>query len=499
MAGPFFNLVDLGLAASASQLLQDWLTALQIAFPGYVPSQANLEYIQAQVFASHEADLAELCSSGGTELFRTYGTQLVGVPYQTGVAATAVVTITAGASSPTLTTLSSTIFSTGGPISNLPVVSLQNGVVAGAIVTDDGLGHTQTWTTTGANAGDTSIPVSPQTPSPTFPVGSAVSGTSVYTLPSLTDFNLDQLGFYNLVPCSIVAGTTQQVNLVAVQSGTAFNGAGSGGLISTILEFDWISTVTLTAAAAGGQDPEDDTHYINRLVSALQLQAPRPITAADFAGMAANFTPAANTDQQDVGRATAVDGYDPIKASYNNTRTVCVCVTDANGLALNNDTMYGYPTGTLAVPILTPPSATSGWGIEGWLRSLREINYLVYVVTPTYSAVYVAVTVKAATGFDATTVKAAVQTALLNYLSPPAWGLPVSTTAGWQNSTNVYLSVLINVIQQTGFVAEVVPGTLAVGLAPNPTNTTTDLALPGPVALPVSSTTTIPTSAITVT
>jgi hypothetical protein len=83
----FFSLSDLGIAGSSSQLLATWLQNMQAAFPGYQPSAASLEYVQAQIFASFAADLATLCSEGATELFRMYASTLVGIPYQQGTAA----------------------------------------------------------------------------------------------------------------------------------------------------------------------------------------------------------------------------------------------------------------------------------------------------------------------------------------------------------------------------------------------------------------------------
>jgi len=71
--------------------------------------------------------------------------------------------------------------STGAPITSLPVVALTNTIPAGTLTTDDGAGHTQTWTTTGAALTATSIPVSSQTPNFAYPaattkIGGAVTG-----------------------------------------------------------------------------------------------------------------------------------------------------------------------------------------------------------------------------------------------------------------------------------------------------------------------------------
>lgn len=494
----FFSLNDLGLSSSSSQLLLTWLQTMQDTYPGYTPSASNLEYIQAQIFASFATDLANLCSNGATELFRTYATTLVGVPYQQGVAAQAIVSIAAQSSDGTIATTSSALSTTGGSIAGISVVALQYGIAAGSItLTDPTLANTQTFTTSGALAGDTFIPVTAAVPNYNYPAGSTFTGTQAYSLPALTQFALDTFGFTNLAPTTINAGTSQNITLTAVATGQLYNGAGSGGAADVIQQLGWINGVSIVTAATGGIDPEDDATYLNRVKVALQLQAPRPITASDYGTMAINFDPYPGTDQQEVGRATAVDGYNPTDGTYNNERMVTVAVTDANGFALNNDTLYGYPGGTSSNIITAVPSVNAGWGITGWLESLREVNFVVNVISPVYSAIYVTVQVKAASGWDTTSVQQSVQNALLGYLSPQIWGLPTTSSLGWQNVVTVYQSALMAVIQGASGVDHIVDGTLRFGFTASPSNST-DLALPGPIALPTSSTSTIPLSAITV-
>ncbi len=498
----FFSLTDLGLEASSSSLLATWLDAMQLAYPGYQPSASNLEYVQAQIFSSFAADLATLASSGATELFRTYATTLVGVPYLPGTAAQAVVSIQAASFTGTLATTTQEL-PTSGAIVVIPVVALEFGVSAGTVTITDptNLSHHEDFTTSGALAGDTVISVSSQTPGFDYPVNSTVTGntaTQAYALDSLTQFSLDSLGFNSLAPLTIDAGTAQNVTLTAVQAGTLFNGAGQGGNIQSIQQLSWVQTMTLIAAASGGNDPEDDQEYLNRVTGVLQLQAPRPITASDYAQMALSFTPFPGTDQQEVSRATAVDGYNPVDLSFNNERMVAVAVTDANGFALNNDTLYGYPNGTSTSVITTIPNQNSGWGVAGWLESFREINFIVNVINPTYTPIYVTVTVKATTGYDAASIQNNVQAALLGYLAPISWGLPTPSQAGWQNSTTIFQSKLVSVIQNVLGVDHIQDGTLKFGTGAAPANTL-DLSISGPIALPTSTILTIPTSAITVT
>ncbi len=498
----FFSLTDLGLSASSSSLLAEWLDAMTAAFPGYSPANSNLEYVQAQIFSSLAADLAALASSGATELFRTYATTLVGVPYLPGTAAQAVISIQAASFSGTLATTTQAL-TTSGAIVVIPVVALEFGISAGTITITDptNLSHTEDFTTPGADAGDTVVSVSVQTPSFNYPTNSTITGntaTQAYELDSLTQFSLDSLGFNSLAPLTIDAGTAQNVTLTAVQAGVLFNGAGQGGNIQSIQQLSWVQTMTLVAAASGGNDPEDDQEYLNRVTGVLQLQAPRPITASDYAQMALSFTPFPGTDQQEIGRATAVDGYNPVDMTFNNTRMVAVAVTDTNGFALNNDTLYGYPNGTSTAVVTTVPNQNSGWGVAGWLENFREINFIVNVINPTYTPIYVTVTVKATDGYDSTSVQLNVQAALLGYLSPASWGLPTPSQSGWQNSITIFQSRLMSVVQNSLGVDHVVDGTLKFDTSATPANTA-DLVIAGPIALPTSTVLTIPTASITVT
>lgn len=400
-SGQFFTLEANGLAASQSQMLAIWTASMQTAFPGYTPNPADLEYLQAQIFASWAATCAQLCSAGATELFRQFGVQLLQLPYEDGTPAQAMVTI---------------------------------------VAVDDG----------------------------------------GYTLPAGTSITLtlsgSQVAFQTTQSLTITAGSTSgQILITAVQSGTAFNGATNPAALVT--QTNWVSSVTAAAAASGGVDQEDDDQYVQRLAQTLQLLAPRPITASDYATMALDFQPAAGTDQQEVGRATAIDGYDPTSNTTGNEREVTVCITDSSGLALNSDTLTA---------------------VQAYLAAMREVNFIVNVVQPAYTTIYVTVEVVAAAGYTAATVQSNVQASLLAYLTPANFGLPQGAITGWNNTTSIYLSELNSITQTTAGVDHVVTGSLAVGTSASPTNTTEDLQLSGPFPLPLSSTTSIPLTAVTV-
>jgi hypothetical protein len=221
--------------------------------------------------------------------------------------------------------------------------------------------------------------------------------------------------------------------------------------------------VTIVSESNGGVDPETPDQYLSRLSQALQLLAPRPITTSDYSIFVQNFAPAPGTDQQEVGRATSIDGYNPADGTFNNERMVTVSITDINGFALNDDTIAA---------------------VQAFLESAREVNFIVNVVSPTYSPVYVIASVQRQPSFPVSVVQAGISQALQALLSPANWGF--GQTATWSNTTTVYQSVVEAAIQNTPGVQNIVTGTLGLGFT-SAANDTGDLVLPGVIALPTTS------------
>lgn len=412
----FFQLTDLGLTASPTTLLQQWLTYMQSQFPGYTPQAGNLEYIQAVIFASWAADVAYQASQGANDMFRQFGMSLVGVQPLLGTSSQATVTLT-------------------------------------------------------------------------------TTDASGYTLPAGTQFLLDNAyGFATSLDQAVPSGsTTATFPIFSLLSGSSTNGAGTQA-VQLNQQVDWVSSVSLVTAATGGVDAETADQYQTRLVNALKLMAPRPITADDYAQFAMDFQPASGTDQQEIGRATAIDGYDPAPptgagwsplaagtGTYDNSREVTVCVADSNGLAVNNDTLAAA---------------------QAWLSGYREVNFIVNVVSPSYSSVYVTCSVYRDTTYSAATVQANIQTALLNLLSPANWPGPYAagdsaTSSSWTNTPTINYGQIVSTIQGATGVIGVVTGSVAIGFTPNP-NTTVDITMPGPFPLPLATAATLPTSGFTV-
>lgn len=365
--------------------------------------------------------------------------------------------------------------------------------------------------------------------------------TQGHTLPAGTDIDLagGTVGFTTTQDLTVPAGqSTGQVIVTATQVGTASNGAGSPAELVSLV--DWVSSATVVTPSSGGVDPESDTDYQTRLSATLQLQAPRPITAQDFATMALSFAPAAGTDQQEIGRATAIDGYQDANATFtlsltSGSTTATITTPPATGVyPAQGASITGtdIPAGTIVnsattstVTLSNPASATASvtatvsgtlgnertvttiaaradgtapnndtlTAAQTWLAGYREANFNVAVVAPTYTNVYVTVSCHLYPGFSSTATASTIQQAIINFLSPATFGeAAFGDSNQWFSGCTIYYSQLMSVIQSAagGAVQNIVDGSLKLGTAASPTGTA-DLVLPGPVGLPESSTSTV--------
>jgi hypothetical protein len=217
---------------------------------------------------------------------------------------------------------------------------------------------------------------------------------------------------------TIAAGQTvvHGVQCTALQPGAAASGI--TGSVQVIDALDFISGVTLDQATSGGQDAEASDAYRSRLSALLLTMAPRPILPNDFAILA-------QRQVEGVDRATAIDLYNPgPPVNANDPRCVTVAVCDNAG---------------------NPCSAAVKTEVDNLLQSEREVNFLVFVVDPTYTTIDVTTTVVCFPGYQPASVQTAVANALNNYLLPATWGIPpYGDTSGlsWINATVVrYLEV----------------------------------------------------------
>lgn len=281
-----------------------------------------------------------------------------------------------------------------------------------------------------------------------------------YTIPAGAEIALAATGSDTVVftvteEVTIAPGaTTGTVPVEALEPGTAGNDlSGAATLLNPL--YDWVASIAVVGTTSGGIDAETDEDYLARLVARLQLLAPRPIIARDFAVLA--------RDIAGVARALAIDGYNPATSTFNNERMVAVAVVDESGAALSG-------------PVKGE--------VDAYLQAMREVNFVVNVIDPTYTEIAVTVSFAVRAGFDPAAVESSVAAALEAYLSPANWGQgiggDVNAPAEWENQTAVrYLEVaqVVNDVPGVDYITDLDIGEEGGALS------TADVALDGPAAL----------------
>jgi hypothetical protein len=246
----------------------------------------------------------------------------------------------------------------------------------------------------------------------------------------------------------IPAGNTSVAGVTIVAQDDGTDGNGLDGQPQLIDALDWVTAVTLNAATSGGTDAESDDAYLDRLRELLQLLAPRPILPNDFAVMAKQVP--------GVYRATAIDLFDASTGQTNVPRCVTVVVVGADGL---------------------PVSPIVKGDVDTLLQSQREVNFLVFVIDPTYLDIDVTFNVKPYPDYDGQEVADRAELAVADYLNPANFGaVPYGDTPQWLNDTKVrYLEVAeqINRVDGVWYVEALVVN-----------GGTVDIVLPTPGGLP---------------
>lgn len=208
-------------------------------------------------------------------------------------------------------------------------------------------------------------------------------------------------------------GIVSGLSVVAAERGSAQNGCFGVGDFQEAYEGVVNITVTTTV---GGRDEEDPLAYLGRFSTFLSIQNGRPILPVDHSNRA-RLNPR-------VGRATALNLYQPSDveggyglprdgASHTNVeRCVTTVVTGDGGAA---------PPEDLLLEVYTD------------LDENREVNFLVYVLSPGENGVYTPIDVQAEIHpYPGVTDEDAIQMAIdqMNaWLDPAQWGQVPGTTS----------------------------------------------------------------------
>lgn len=226
-----------------------------------------------------------------------------------------------------------------------------------------------------------------------------------YTIEPGTQFALarsgdDLVAFVTLEETTIPVGDTSVagVAFTAVIAGAdANNLAGTGQMLDPL---NWVQSVTVAAPTSEGADAETPEDYLNRLSILLRMVALRPVLPQDFAILALQIP--------GVARAIAMNLYDPVAGTWTNERTVTLILADVDG---------------------QPVPAAVKQSVVDLLEDLREVNWLVHVIDPSYTPINVTYSVVAFAGQNVSTVQSACNAALGNYLSPANYRLNEASPA----------------------------------------------------------------------
>lgn len=252
------------------------------------------------------------------------------------------------------------------------------------------------------------------------------------------------------------AGAVVQVLMRARDVGALSNGVPAGPL-TVVTSTSTVSAAAAVAPSEGGVDAESLTAYLGRLVDYIATLRPGGVRARDLAVLARNVT--------GVHRALGVDLYDPTIPSTTAERTATVFPIGADGL---------------------PVTAGVAAAVDQELQDVREVNFVIHVDEPTYTAVHVNFEAIAETGADPATVQANIHAALAAHLSPASWGSTPGDPTTWTETTTVRYLDLARIAGSAEGVAYLTTLTLNGGTA--------DVVLPGPAALPAPLTGTTPST-----
>jgi hypothetical protein len=277
-----------------------------------------------------------------------------------------------------------------------------------------------------------------------------LNDTTGYTIPALTQVGVrDAAGL--LVPFLTVndvivppgSNTTAagEIAIVALAPGADATGLGTvGGAVELIDILDFVASITMVTPTSGGADGESDATYMNRLTTDVRLLSKTPILPQDFADL--------SLDIAGVYRAVALDGYNPGDDTFNNERMVTVAAIDVAG-----------------EDVSSPIKAA----IDAYLESLREVNFIVNEMSPTYNLIDVTAAAKALPGFSTSDVQTNIESTLTRMFDPANFGQPTPGTdqAGdpraWVNNTIVRLYDVTHAIKLTDGVDYVASGGITIG------------------------------------
>lgn len=250
-----------------------------------------------------------------------------------------------------------------------------------------------------------------------------VQDAAGYTIPAGTQIDLSRtgselIGFRTIAAAEVAVGKSEikEVPIEAIETGTEGNGLnGDASLVDALA---YVSNIELEGETSGGEDAEEPEAYLSRLAETMQTFADRPIIARDVAILARAIA--------GVSRATVLDNYNAETAESEKEKTTTIAVVSADG-------------GLVGIPVKE--------AVKTFFDERREVNYLFFVIDPTFTQVDIEAVLVPVTGFSQEEAIAQTKAALEEFLDPAVWGTGVNQDpAVWENETAVRFQDVVTVV-----------------------------------------------------
>lgn len=238
-----------------------------------------------------------------------------------------------------------------------------------------------------------------------------VTDAAGYTIKAGTQVDIarsgdERIGFLVVADVVISPGDEAtepgEVILEAIEPGLDGNGLEGEGILIDALGY--VADIAIVGESAGGADAEDPTVYLGRLAETMQTFIEGVVTARDVVIVARNVP--------GIGRVAVIDNYNAETEEDEQEKTTTVVVT-------GDDAAFAATAGAKEA-------------LEAVLEEKREVNYLFFVVSPTYNEIDVDATIVPMQGFDQGSVAANVEEAIKDFLDPNVYGQqPPGDEASW--------------------------------------------------------------------
>lgn len=270
-----------------------------------------------------------------------------------------------------------------------------------------------------------------------------------------------------------IGGGDVPIGLLALEAGEDYNLCfGTSELIEVV---EGVQSI-VAGQAVGGINDETASDYLDRLSDYLTIPR-RPVLPQDHSTLAFQvpgverataynlFYP--GTTERDAGRAVGDFALwqpppAPAASQSNVPRCTTVAIVGTGGAAPSTDLMNQ---------------------VYALLNANREVNFLNFVVKPTYTAVDVKADVKPYSGLTTAEAKANAEDAVRAWLDPATWGQPPGVTTGtWEADNKIRINEAIDHINR-GYGIWYCENVF-VKLTSDSTWHNTDITLPGVAPMP---------------